>query len=150
MSHYISFFIALLVYLASSSSTLSDDDATSEKASDTTIRDLMVTKVTPATDKLWGAEDPQTDAEWQELNDAADLVIEAFTQAKAGGGGPNDANWAGEENWQRHAEDVIAAAQLAKTAIAARNIDALWEAGDPLYTPCESCHQEYHPGVREE
>ena len=35
------------------------------------INDLMITVVTPATDTLWGIEDPQSDEEWQVYIDAA-------------------------------------------------------------------------------
>jgi hypothetical protein len=59
-----------------------------------TIVELMVLDVTPATDTLWGADDPQTDDEWQLLDDAADATIKAFQRAKKGGAGPNDNAWA--------------------------------------------------------
>lgn len=119
-------------------------------AEDPSILDLMTTRVVPATDTLWGADDPQTDAEWQALEDAASETIDAFTIAKAGGSGPNDDSWATNDDWQAFSDEVIAAAELAKLAIAARDIEALWDAGDPLYTPCEACHIAYNPGVSEQ
>jgi hypothetical protein len=119
-------------------------------ANEQSIIELMTTRVAPATDTLWGADDPQTDADWQLLDDAASETIEAFIATKAGGAGPNDNNWAANNDWQAFADDVIAAAELAKLAIGERDIEALWEAGDPLYTPCEACHLVYNPGVAEQ
>jgi hypothetical protein len=124
--------------------------AFASNAEDQTILELMTIRVVPATDTLWGAEDPQTDAEWQALEDAAIETIKAFELAKAGGSGPNDDNWAANDDWQAFSDDVIAAAELAKLAIAERNIDALWDAGGPLYTPCEECHIAYNPGLAEQ
>lgn len=123
--------------------------ALTSNADDQSILELMTIRVVPATDTLWGAEDPETDAEWQKLEDAATETIKAFELTKAGGSGPNDNNWAANDDWQAFSDDVIAAAELAKLAIAERDIEALWEAGDPLYTPCEACHLVYNPGVAE-
>jgi hypothetical protein len=118
-------------------------------ADDQSILELMTIAVAPATDTLWGADDPQTDAEWQALKDAATETIVAFERAKTGGSGPNDNAWAANDDWQTLSNDVIAAAELAKKAIAERDIEALWDAGDPLYTPCEACHIAFNPGVSE-
>lgn len=111
------------------------------------IMELMVSKVTPATDTLWGIDDPQTDEEWQVYVDAANETIAAFEQSKIGGAGPNDKVWAADPKWQAYADEVIAAANSAKTAIAARDMDAMFEAGDALYTPCEACHIDFNPAV---
>ena len=54
------------------------------------VNDLMITVVTPATDTLWGIEDPQTDEDWQVFVDAANAVIDAGETIKVGGTGPND------------------------------------------------------------
>lgn len=113
------------------------------------IMELMVSKVTPATDTLWGIDDPQTDADWQVFIDAADVTIAAFEQSKMGGSGPNDDVWAADDRWKAYADAVIAAANSAKVAIDARDMDAIWEAGDALYTPCEACHIDFNPAVTE-
>ena len=47
----------------------------------------------------------------------------------------------------QHADDTIAAAESAKIAIAARDMEAIFEAGDALYQPCEACHIDFNPGV---
>ena len=35
------------------------------------VNDVMMAVITPATNKIWGIEDPQTDEEWQVFIDAA-------------------------------------------------------------------------------
>jgi hypothetical protein len=112
------------------------------------INELMVSRVTPSTDALWGVENPQTLEEWAVLDAAADDVIAAFEQVKLGGVGPNDNAWASETTWQAYADEVIAAGKQAKSAIASRSVDDLIEAGFFLYPPCENCHLDYHPGVQ--
>jgi len=116
---------------------------------ETSINELMVEVVAPATDTLWGVADPQTDSEWEALDDAADEVILTFRAIKLGGTGENDVKWASEPAWDAYADEVVLAGMAAKRAIAARDLDALFAAGDVLYPPCENCHLEYHPGVIE-
>lgn len=113
----------------------------------TPIMEMMVVTITPATDTLWGVEDPQTDAEWQVLDDAAASVIATFEKVRKGGGGPNDTTWAAEAGFQAYIDEEIAAAEAARAAIAARDLDALLAAGDELYPPCENCHIDFNPGV---
>lgn len=114
------------------------------------IMELMVARITPATDILWGVDDPQTDADWRVLIDAADAIITAFEKTKLGGTGTNDAQWAADSRWQDYANEVISAAEDAKRAIKDRNMDALYDANDALYTPCETCHIDFNPGVQGE
>ena len=112
-----------------------------------TIMEVMVVTITPATDILWGVDDPQTDEDWQVLDDAAITVIEAFERTRNGGVGPNDNTWAAEEKFLAYIDEEIAASNAARAAIAAEDLDALFEAGDALYSPCENCHIDYNPAV---
>ena len=121
--------------------------ALSEDQPETTIMEEMVVTITPATDTLWGVDDPQTDEEWRVLDDAARTVIQSFEKIRNGGSGPNDAEWAIETKFQAYIDEEIAAGEAARAAIAARDLDALFEAGDSLYTPYETCHLDYNPGV---
>ncbi len=111
---------------------------------------LMVDVVTPATNTLLGVENPDSDAQWQELADAAELMIRAFRQIKEGGTGPNDMEWAADPRWQAYSDAVIATAEKARLAIEQRDLDALREANDDLNAPCASCHLEFHPTIRPE
>ncbi len=114
------------------------------------ILTLMVDVVGPATNTLRGVEYPDTDVEWRELADAAELTIRAFRQIKAGGIGPNDMAWVADPRWQAHSDAVISSAEAARIAIERRDLDAFREANADLYAPCEACHLEFHPTIRPE
>jgi hypothetical protein len=112
------------------------------------INDLMLTVVAPATDTIWGIDDPQSDSEWQIFIDAADTVIEAGKTIKAGGTGPNDNDWATSEEWQAFADRLIAAGVVARTAAEQQDLEGMYTAGEVIYPPCEECHIQFHPGVQ--
>ncbi len=114
------------------------------------VNDLMITIVTPATDTLWGIEDPQTAEDWQVFVDAADVVIDAGRTMKNGGTGPNDAGWAADPAWQAFADALIGAGRDARQAAVNQDIEAMYAAGEVLYPPCEECHLQFHPGFREQ
>jgi hypothetical protein len=113
-----------------------------------TIRELMEKTITPATNTLWNAWEPPTEeAEWEALEEAAITLLVA-TQANAlGGTGPNDNEWVREAAWQAFNQLMLNAGLDALRAIRARDHDALLEAGDVLYPPCEACHVAFNPGV---
>jgi len=134
-------FLVTLSMLLISACTPSDDQPESS------INDLMLDVVTPATNTLWGVEDPQSDADWGVFIDAASQVITAGEQIKLGGSGPNDMKWAADPAWQAFANTLIGAGNDARKAAEAKDLDALFEANDVLYPPCEECHIQFHPGV---
>jgi cytochrome c556 len=113
------------------------------------ILELMQNVVTPATDTIWGAVDPQTDAEWQVLDDAAVTVLDTFESIRTGGGGPNDDSWAADPAFQAFIDQELAAVRLVRAAISSRDMDRLFDAGNELYTPCEACHLDFNPAVIE-
>ena len=112
------------------------------------VNDLMMTVVTPATNTLWGIEDPQTEADWQVFIDAADEVIEAGQSMKLGGTGPEDAEWAADPAWQAFSDALISAGTDAREAAVNKDVEAMYTAGEVLYPPCEECHLQFHPGVK--
>jgi hypothetical protein len=112
------------------------------------INDLMITIVTPATDTLWGIEDPQSDEDWQVFIDAANAVIEAGETIKVGGTGPNDNTWASDTAWDAFADQLIGAGVDARNAANNKDVEAMYTAGEVLYPPCEECHIQFHPGVQ--
>lgn len=112
------------------------------------VNDIMISIVAPATNTLWGIDDPQTDADWQVFIDAADAVIETATRIKDGGAGPSDALWAESPDWQAFADRLIAAGTDAREAAQDKDVDAMYAAGDILYPPCEECHIQFHPGLQ--
>lgn len=112
---------------------------------------VMTDIVTPATNTIWGIEDPQTEEEWQVFIDAAADLIDAAERIKAGGSGPNDAKWASNTEWQRFADVLIESG--VEIQAAARNKDAetlMNVSNDKMYPPCEECHIQFHPGMQQQ
>ena len=122
--------------------------ADSSSESDMSVKEVMESVITPATNTLWGAEDPQSDQEWQLLEDAAITTITAGKLVALGGTGSSDAQWASKPEWQAFNDVMIKAAVDALQAIRERDIDALHVANDILYPPCEGCHIAFNPGVQ--
>ena len=123
--------ILVAVGLSGFSTTLGQDQGLS-------VLQIMRAIVAPMTNTIWGAYDIQTDAQWQELENAALTVIAAATLLNDTGG--NAAN----ADWQEYNQQMMTAARAAITAIANKDEEALFNAGnDQLYPPCESCHQRY-------
>jgi hypothetical protein len=115
------------------------------------VNDIMVTVVTPATNAIWGIEDPQSDEEWQVFIDAAVQLVDAATRIKAGGKGPNDSAWAEDPQWQRYADVLIESGQEIQAAARERDVDTLINvSNDKMYPPCEECHIMFHPGMQQQ
>ena len=115
------------------------------------INDVMVAVVTPATNTIWGIENPQTDEEWQVFIDAAGQLIDAATKIKSGGSGPNDSAWAKDPEWQRYADVLIESGLDIQAAARERDLDTLVNvSNDKMYPPCEECHLKFHPGLQQQ
>ena len=112
------------------------------------VNDVMISVIAPATNTLWGIDDPQTDDDWQIFIDAADAVIATATEIKGGGAGPSDQQWAASPDWQAFADRLIAAGTDARKAALDKDVEAMFAAGDILYPPCEECHIQFHPGLQ--
>jgi hypothetical protein len=114
------------------------------------VYDQMVNIISPSANVLWAVEVPASDADWQPLIAAADTIIASGGQIRAGGSGVDDVERAANPEWQAYLDTMIGAAIDARKAAAAQDLDALLIANDVLYPPCEECHLQFHPGVREQ
>lgn len=112
-----------------------------------TVLEVMERVITPASDILWGADDPQTGAEWDALENAALSITALAAFLDAGGSGSADRDWAADPAWKSFNGQMAQASVAARTAILDRDVDALFEAGDALYDQCEACHQQFNPAV---
>ena len=131
-------------------STIEEADATAPTGDPivgVSIKELMESVVVPASNRLWGAEDPQTDEEWRVLEDAAVTVISAGSVMSLGGSGPRASDWAQNPAWKALTVEMTEAAIDSLKAIRASDIDALYEAGYRMYPPCENCHMQFNPSV---
>jgi hypothetical protein len=115
-----------------------------------TVLEVMTLVITPATNTIWGVEDPRSDEEWQVYIDAAEQLIAATTRIKAGGTGPNDPTWAANPAWQQFADALIESGREVRAAAEARDLDTMINASnDKMYPPCEECHAQFHPGLQQ-
>lgn len=115
------------------------------------VLDVMMAVVTPATNTIWGIEDPQTDEEWQVFIDAAADLIDAAQQIKAGGSGPNDSAWAKDPEWQQLADVLVESGLEIQVAARNKDVDTLMNvSNDKMYPPCEECHIKFHPGMQQQ
>jgi malic enzyme len=112
------------------------------------VREIMELTITPATNKLWSAwEEPASDAEWRQMEEAAITLLAASNLIALGGNGSMDMEWAQQPAWKTINATMIAAGQAALAASRNRDQQALLAAGDNLLPPCEGCHQLFNPGV---
>ena len=108
------------------------------------VKEIMNGLITPATTIIWGAYQLETDAQWQEVRNAALAVIAAGNLLQFGGAGEGEAATAVEAGWKTYNQQMIEAAKLVILAADNKDEEALSVAGnDALYPPCESCHQQY-------
>lgn len=108
------------------------------------VKEIMNALITPATTTIWGAYQLQTEAQWQEVRNAALSVIAAGNLLLFGGAAEGEVEAAVEADWKTHNQQMIAAARLVIKAADNKDEEALSAAGnDALYPPCESCHQQY-------
>ena len=132
-------FAGSIAILMSVSAGLAD-----ELAPELSVKEVMNSIVTPATNTIWGAYQLETESQWQEVGHAATAVIGAANLLMLGGTGEGEAEIAGEAGWQRYNQQLLAAARQVLVAVDKRDENALPQVGnDALYPPCESCHQAY-------
>lgn len=109
-----------------------------------TVKEVMNAIITPMTATIWGAYQLESDAQWQEVENAALTVIAAGNLLAGSVSEPQFKDRAAETAWQDYNTQMITAARQVIAAVAQRDEEALFSAGnDALYPPCESCHQDY-------
>ena len=109
-----------------------------------TVKEVMTAIIAPTTATIWGAYQLQTDAEWQQVRNAALSVIAAGNLLQIGGSGNGESALAQQAQWKDFNQQMIAAARQVIAAADKKDEEALFAAGnDALYPPCESCHQQY-------
>lgn len=108
------------------------------------VKQLMNGLITPATNTIWGAYQLETDAQWQEVENAAYAVIGAANLLSVGGSAEGEVEAARVEQWQEFNAQLLAASRQVLAAVAARDEEALSDAGNnALYPPCENCHRQF-------
>jgi hypothetical protein len=100
---------------------------------------LMKAVVIPASDAVFvvGKGAPKNDKEWAAVESGAAKLIDAGKTLA------NEAPATGGANWIKLSKAMADAAAVAGKAAKEKNVDAVLDAGDVLYTTCEDCHRQY-------
>ena len=111
----------------------------------------MVSLIDNESHVLWGAEveggAPQSEADWNMLEDHALQIVAAGYLLARGGTGPEDAQWIAQPEWQRETKAMIDAALAAATAAESKNMENLLLANGQLVDSCLGCHERFKPEI---
>lgn len=111
------------------------------------IMEVMQKVITPATNTLWGVDNPQTDEDWLPLEEAALTTLVAADLTAFGGSGPQDDEWSQNPAYQAFSKAMQASTMAMLAAIRERDLDTMISNADALYSVCEGCHLQFNPGV---
>jgi hypothetical protein len=113
------------------------------------VKQLMAWVVDPAVDVIWdsvgtiytesGTKElaPRTDEQWNAVRNSAAIVAESGNLLMMDGRARD------RDQWMTGARGLIDAANRALKAAEAKNVDALFTAGEDIYHACSVCHQRY-------
>ena len=106
-----------------------------------TMSELMVNTIYPASDAVFyiSTRTPANDTEWIEL----ESKVAALAEAAAAMTTPM--YFRDRDRWMTDARLMIDASDAAVAAVRRRDVGALVELNDALYTSCVQCHQHYRP-----
>jgi len=105
-----------------------------------TMSELMVDIIYPTSDAILyiSTRTPTNQAEWNALEGKALMLAEAGNLLMMPGR-------ARDERWMEDAKLMRDAAAAAFRAAKAKDVDALADLNDAVYTSCTTCHQHYRP-----
>jgi len=116
--------------------------------STSSVLEIMLTVIVPATNTLWQIDPPLDDSQWVELENAAEAVVDATVRLRSTSAEQGEAAaWSDDQRWQAYLDEMGSAAKSAQDAAADKNLEALENAGYAVYPPCEGCHLLFNPGV---
>jgi len=106
-----------------------------------TLSQLMIDPIYPASDAVFyiGTRTPQNDGEWRALGTKIASLVDAARALS----GPM--YFRDRDRWVADAKLMMDASTAAADAVAKRDVDALVNLNDALYTSCVQCHQHYRP-----
>src|SRR5262245_13193111 len=106
-----------------------------------TMSELMIDPIYPSSDAIFyiSTRTPANDAEWRVLESKTAVLADA---AKALAG---PMYFRDRTRWMADAKLMIDASATAVDAAKRRDVNALVELNDALYTACVQCHQDYRP-----
>jgi hypothetical protein len=110
-------------------------------AAPTPIKDVMTKIVEPASNAVFyiGRQAPKNDDEWKALQGQALMLSEVATSLMT------PARAKDKKQWMQDAKLLLDASNAAYAAANSKNVAALEELNDQLYTACTTCHEHYLP-----
>jgi len=106
-----------------------------------TMSQLMIDPIYPASDAIFyiSTRTPASDADWRAL----EAKTAALSDAAKALTGPM--YFRDRDKWMADARLMVDASATAVEAVKRRDVNALVELNDALYTACVQCHQDYRP-----
>lgn len=103
------------------------------------VMQVMDAMTIPASDALFnvGRQVPQSDDEWAAIRNSAVILAESGNLLMIGDRAKD------EETWTKASRAMVDAGAVALQAAAARDADALVDAGNLIVDTCETCHATY-------
>lgn len=113
------------------------------------LNEIMVALVNHAADPIWRADwdQPDTDAEWREVEHLAYQIQIGGALLQFAGTGPLDAQWVADPAWNRYAQEMSEAGSRAVSSARAQDQTLIRRAGDELVATCEACHVAFKPDL---
>lgn len=113
------------------------------------LNEVMVALVNHAADPIWRADwdQPQTDAEWREVERLAYQVQVGGALLQFPGTGPLDEAWVSHPDWNVFAQQMSEAGRRAVNSARAKDQTLIRRAGDDLVESCEACHKAFKPDL---
>jgi len=109
-----------------------------------TVSQIMLAITYPYSDNLLYIErkPPQTDSEWNTLQNQALMLAESGNLLMMPGRARD------QEDWMKDARLLVEAGIAAAKAARAKDVQAVLALNDQIVTACTTCHTAYHPGYR--
>lgn len=113
------------------------------------INEVMASLINHSADPIWVAawRNPQTEADWRELEHLARQLQVGGALLSIPGTGPVDELWTNRAPWREYSNALAASAGRAVNAARSRDVELIERAGDEIVDICESCHIEFKPDL---
>jgi hypothetical protein len=113
------------------------------------LNEVMVALVNHAADPIWRADwdQPETDAEWREVERMAYQIQVGGALLQFPGTGPMDDEWVADPAWNVFAQQMSDAGRHAVNSARSRDRTLIRRAGDQLVESCEACHIAFKPDL---